>query len=78
VDDGQSRVAAEALAEQIAAFPQICMRSDRLSAYEQAGLSLDEAIRNEFRHGVEVIRSGETVAGAQRFADGAGRHGRFE
>jgi enoyl-CoA hydratase len=78
VDDGQSRAAAEALAEQIAAFPQICMRSDRLSAYEQGGLSLEAALRNEFRRGLEVIRSGETVAGAQRFAAGAGRHGRFE
>ncbi|HVO28058.1 MAG TPA: crotonase/enoyl-CoA hydratase family protein [Candidatus Margulisiibacteriota bacterium] len=78
VDDGQSRAAAEALAEQIGAFPQICMRSDRLSAYEQAGLSLDEALRNEFRRGVAVVRSGETLAGAQRFASGAGRHGTFE
>ena len=78
VDDGQSRAAAEALAEQIAAFPQLCMRSDRLSAYEQAGLSISDAIGNEFRHGMEVIRSGETAAGAQRFSSGAGRHGRFE
>lgn len=78
VDDGQSRIAAEALAEQIAGFPQLCMRSDRLSAYEQAGLSISNAIGNEFRRGIEVIRSGETAAGAQRFATGAGRHGRFE
>ena len=78
VDDGQSRAAAEALAEQIAAFPQLCMRSDRLSAYEQARLSISDAIGNEFRHGMEVIRSGETAAGAQRFSSGAGRHGRFE
>jgi len=78
VDDGQCRAAAEALAEQIAGFPPLCMRADRLSAYEQAGLPLADAIRNEFRHGVEVIRSGETLAGAQRFAGGAGRHGRFE
>jgi enoyl-CoA hydratase/carnithine racemase len=78
VDDGQSRAAAEALAEQIAAFPQLCMRSDRLSAYEQAGLSISDAIGKEFRRGMEVIRSGETAAGAQRFSSGAGRHGRFE
>jgi len=78
VDDGQSRAAAEALAEEIAAFPQICARSDRLSAYEQAGLSIDEALHNEFRHGVEVIQSGETLAGAGRFSAGAGRHGQFE
>jgi len=77
-DDGQSRAAAEALAEQIAAFPQLCMRSDRLSAYEQDGLSISDAIGNEFRRGMDVIRSGETVAGALRFSGGAGRHGRFE
>jgi enoyl-CoA hydratase len=78
VDDGQSRAAAEALAEEIAGFPQLCMRYDRLSAYEQAGLSISDAIGNEFRRGMDVIRSGETAAGAQRFASGAGRHGRFE
>ncbi|MBI1815974.1 MAG: crotonase/enoyl-CoA hydratase family protein [Deltaproteobacteria bacterium] len=78
VDDGTSRAAAEKLAEQIAAFPQLCMRSDRLSAYDQAGMSLDTALRSEFRHGVEVIQSGETGAGAARFSAGAGRHGKFE
>jgi enoyl-CoA hydratase len=78
VDDGQARAAAEALAEQIAAFPQLCMRSDRMSAYEQAGASLEDALRNEFARGMQVIRSGETRAGATRFAQGAGRHGRFE
>ncbi len=75
VPDGESRAAAEVLAEQIAAFPQVCARSDRLSAYEQGGLSIDEALRNEFRRGMEVVRSGETLAGATRFAGGAGRHG---
>jgi len=78
VPDGESRPAAEALAEQIAAFPHLCMRSDRLSAYEQAGRPIDDALGNEFRRGLEVIQSGETQAGAQRFAGGAGRHGRFE
>jgi enoyl-CoA hydratase/carnithine racemase len=78
VDDGKSRPAAEALAEQVASFPQLCMRSDRLSAYEQATLPLSAALRNEFHRGMEVVRSGETSAGAQRFSAGAGRHGRFE
>jgi enoyl-CoA hydratase len=77
VEDGESRAAAEALAAQIAAFPPICMRSDRLSAYEQGGLTVANALRNEFRRGMEVIQSGETRAGAQRFASGAGRHGSF-
>jgi len=78
VPDGQSRAAAELLAEQIAGFPERCMRSDRLSAYEQAGMSLEEAIANEFDHGIEVIKSGETREGATRFATGAGRHGSFD
>jgi enoyl-CoA hydratase len=77
VPDGQSRPAAEALARQIAEFPQVCLRSDRLSAYEQAGLGQAEAMRNEFLRGMQVIASGETRAGAQRFAEGAGRHGKF-
>lgn len=66
------------LARQLAAFPQGCLRADRASAYEQWDLAFDEAIRNEFVHGADVIRSGETHAGAQRFADGQGRHGSFE
>ena len=51
VEDGQARAAAEVLAAQIAAFPQTCMRQDRLSSYEQWGLPLQEALRNECRHG---------------------------
>jgi enoyl-CoA hydratase len=78
VPDGESRSAAENLAQQIAAFPERCMRSDRLSAYEQAGMSLEDAISNEFDRGVQVIQSGETREGATRFAAGAGRHGSFD
>ncbi len=76
-ETGGALAAARRLAEQIAAFPQGCMRGDRLSAYEQAPMGLAEALANEHRHGIATIRSGETAAGARRFADGAGRHGRF-
>jgi enoyl-CoA hydratase len=75
VPDGASRQAAEELARQIAAFPQVCLRSDRLSTHEQADLSPEEAMRNEFLRGMTVIASGESRAGAQRFKEGAGRHG---
>jgi len=75
VPDGTSRAAAEALAEEIASFPPLCMRSDRLAAYEGMGLELEAGLRNEFRRGIAVIESGETRAGAARFAAGAGRHG---
>ena len=77
VDDGQSLEAALELAEQLGRYPQRCLRSDRLSAYEQWSLSPEEALANEFRRGVEVIESGETVAGASRFSSGKGRHGDF-
>jgi len=75
---GQALAAALRLAHQLAKFPQRCLRSDRRSAYEQWALGLDEALVNESRLGLEVVRSGETLEGAQRFAAGAGRHGSFE
>jgi enoyl-CoA hydratase len=77
VPSGGTRAAAEALASEIAAFPQACMRHDRLSTYEQAGLDLPEAMANELRHGLEALRSPEAVEGARRFAGGRGRHGAF-
>ena len=55
-----------------------CIRSDRQSALEQWGLTEEEATANEMRLGLSTIRSGETRAGAARFAEGAGRHGTFE
>ena len=77
VPKGQALEAAKELARQIAAFPQRCMRADRMSSYEQWSLPIDEALVNEYRHGIEVINSGETREGATRFAQGAGRHGAF-
>ena len=75
VPAGEARAAAEALAGELAALPQVCMRGDRRSAYEQAALPLEAALRNEFAHGMRAIASGETLSGAGRFAGGAGRHG---
>lgn len=65
------------LADQLAAFPQRCMRSDRLSAMAQWGQPLGEALAYEAEIGMATIRSGETREGAQRFSSGAGRHGSF-
>ncbi|HEX6778094.1 MAG TPA: crotonase/enoyl-CoA hydratase family protein [Ktedonobacterales bacterium] len=76
VPPGQARQAAEELAREISRFPQMCMRSDRLSAYEQFDLSFHEALANEFQHGFGVLQA-EGIAGAQRFAGGEGRHGSF-
>jgi enoyl-CoA hydratase len=78
VPDGQAREAAEALAREIAAFPQICMRNDRASAWEQDGLRFEAAMANEFRHGMTTFESGESLQGATRFAGGSGRHGAFQ
>jgi enoyl-CoA hydratase len=77
VETGTARAAAEKLAEQITRFPQQCMRNDRRSAYEQFDLTFSEALKNEFRLGIETITSGETLQGAGRFSEGAGRHGKF-
>jgi enoyl-CoA hydratase len=77
VSDGTALSAALELAGELSRFPQNCLRSDRLSACEQWGLSLEQALANEFRRGLEVVASRETVTGATRFAQGRGRHGDF-
>jgi enoyl-CoA hydratase len=77
-EPGAAVEGARALAHQLAAFPQLCLRSDRQSALEQWGLTEADATTNEMRLGLATIRSGETRAGAERFAQGAGRHGAFE
>lgn len=75
VPDGGARAAAEELAATIAAFPQTCLRGDRLSLLEQDGLDEAEAMAGELRHGLRSLeQAGE---GAARFAAGAGRHGDF-
>jgi enoyl-CoA hydratase len=77
VDPGLALGEALVLANQLAAFPQRCLRSDRLSSYQQWTLPLDDALLLETRLGLETISSGETLEGATRFAKGAGRHGAF-
>jgi enoyl-CoA hydratase len=74
-EPGAALDGAVALAHELAHLPQLCLRSDRRSSYEQWGLSLDDALRNEFERGASTIASGETLEGAARFASGAGRHG---
>ena len=77
-EQGGALAAALELAEELARFPQRCLRSDRLSAYQQWHLSQHDALLQETRLGLQVIRSGETREGASRFASGAGRHGDFK
>jgi len=75
VPAGRARAEAEALARTIAAFPPRCVLSDRRSVYETWGLGLDAALACEYELGKATIDSGESLAGAARFAAGAGRHG---
>jgi len=76
VADGKSREFAEAMAHEIARFPQACMRADRRSVHRQQSLPLREAMRYEWRNGLPAFFS-EGAAGAKRFAEGKGRHGDF-
>ena len=78
VAPGAALAAALELAQELARFPQRCLRGDRRSAHEQWSLDWPAALANETRIGMEVIASGETREGATRFAKGAGRHGRSE
>ncbi|GAA1662057.1 crotonase/enoyl-CoA hydratase family protein [Fodinicola feengrottensis] len=74
VPAGQEREAAERLAAELASLPQTCLREDRLSLLEQESLNEPAALANELRHGW-VSLGADAVAGAARFAGGAGRHG---
>jgi enoyl-CoA hydratase len=74
VPPGQARAAAEELAREIAAFPQRCMRTDRRSAFAAWDGDISEALRREGAAGYDIVFA-EGVAGASRFAAGAGRHG---
>jgi len=77
VAPGEALAAAQALAHELAAFPQACMLADRRSAYEQWNLPLAEALRQEGARGVALVLT-EGAAGAARFVAGEGRHGAFE
>lgn len=74
-EPGRALETALTLARELAALPPVCMRGDRLSSYEQWGNPLDDAMRIELRHAQNTLASGESLEGAVRFAQGAGRHG---
>jgi enoyl-CoA hydratase len=75
VQPGETRAAAVQLAQELALLPQRCMRSDRMSSYDQWSLNLTDALSREVEVGLATVRSGETREGASRFAAGAGRGG---
>jgi len=74
-EPGHALADATVLAHELASLPQACLRSDRRSVYEQAGLSLDDALANEWRLGLATLGTAESRAGIRRFAAGEGRHG---
>lgn len=74
-EPGEALAEAQQLAREIAQFPQGALRADRLSVLNQWSLDPDAAMRAEYRGGIGVFSSGESQAGAARFAKGAGRHG---
>lgn len=76
VDSGKALEAASALAREIAALPQMCLRSDRMSAYEQWDLTEVEAMRNELQRGLSVLESAEMKKGLVAFSSGKGKHGK--
>jgi enoyl-CoA hydratase len=76
VPDGESRQAAEALAQEIARFPLGCMRADRRSVWMQEGLSELDGLRAEWACSSAMVER-EGASGAARFASGKGRHGEF-
>jgi enoyl-CoA hydratase len=76
VPAGQALAEAQALAAVLARFPQTCLRSDRLSSYEQWGMDIADALKNEGRRGLPALTQ-EARQGAARFAGGKGRSGTF-
>ncbi|MFX1503440.1 MAG: crotonase/enoyl-CoA hydratase family protein [Promethearchaeota archaeon] len=77
VDIGEAKNEAEKLGRKIADFPQMCMRNDRLSAYNQFGLDIIEAMKKEFELGLKSLKSREYIEGSKDFLKGKGKHGSF-
>jgi enoyl-CoA hydratase len=77
VPHGRAREAAEGIAQEIARFPQECVRADRLSAYRAWGKPVREGLESEWATSAPIVKA-EGMRGAERFASGMGRHGDFK
>jgi enoyl-CoA hydratase len=75
VDPGTALDEAVSVAWMLAGLPQVCLRNDRLSVLANEGVEIEEAMRQEFRFGLESLANGAAAEGAARFAGGAGRSG---
>ncbi|MGZ4900196.1 MAG: crotonase/enoyl-CoA hydratase family protein [Candidatus Angelobacter sp.] len=78
VEPGKALETALEMADTLAGFPQHGLRADRMSVYEQWSLTWEDARRNELKLGLQVLASGESRTGAQRFTLGVGKHGSFK
>jgi len=76
VPKGETLTAAIDLAREIASKPQAALRSDRMSSYQQWSLTLDEALANEYEHGMATVRTGELFGGLDRYSSGDWRKAR--
>ncbi len=74
VEPGTAVEAAVALAHEVSVLPQAALRSDRLSSYEQWPMTIDDALSNEYRHGMDTIATGELFGGLDRYDEGAWRN----
>ena len=75
VPAGEARSAAEQLAREISAFPQACLRSDRMSALRSTGIPVRDAMAAEFRYGMATLAAPGAADGVARFRGGADRGG---
>ncbi|NVB36243.1 crotonase/enoyl-CoA hydratase family protein [Pseudenhygromyxa sp. WMMC2535] len=66
-EPGQALETAKALAREIAAFPQACLRADRRSSYMQWGDPIEVAMARELEGGQEVLDGPTFAAGVERF-----------
>lgn len=66
-EPGGALIRALELAQEIAGFPQMCMRADRMSSYEQWGLDGQAAIDHEFANGIDVLSNPGFIAGVGKF-----------
>ena len=73
--EGKALETAQALAHDLARFPQACMRADHLSA-RMTRAELANALRREWRSAAVFAKEGRD--GAARFASGKGRGGAFD
>jgi enoyl-CoA hydratase len=75
VAPGRALAEALMLAHDVADRPQAALRSDRLSSYQQWSLAVEDALANEYRHGMATLQTGEMLEGLGRYSSGAWRQG---